>query len=146
MFVKLFCAHGTFWNVTVKGRLLLKRRDQRLRHIYKQILTCIARLSLYIVVFIQTGATPVYKASENGHTAVVDTLVEAKADLNLPNNVSTFLLLANSNPRLSCAARVIVVLVPVFVCLFVCLASLARLPWQLQLFNFYIDRLYMANQ
>ena len=38
------CAHGTFWNLMVKGRLLLKRRVQRLRHRYIGILTRIVRL------------------------------------------------------------------------------------------------------
>lgn len=35
---------------------------------------------------VRDGATPLYEASKNGHTSVVETLLSHDADANLPTN------------------------------------------------------------
>jgi hypothetical protein len=41
---------------------------------------------------VQDGCTPVYKASEDGHTETVALLLANKADINAANNVQHFII------------------------------------------------------
>ena len=52
---------------------------------------------MYIVLFIQKGATPVFMAANQGHTATVQVLAEAGADVNiLETDVSIVTLYPNT--------------------------------------------------
>jgi hypothetical protein len=55
------------------------------------VITIALRRDLIVCCTLQDGATPVCIASEQGLTDVLQLLIDAKADVNQPNNV-TFLL------------------------------------------------------
>ena len=53
-----------------------------------------------VTLFLQNGSSPVYRASQNGHTDVVDLLVQAGADIHLATTVvyiNTHSVLLSSN-------------------------------------------------
>ena len=47
-------------------------------------------LLLTLTLFVQDGATALHAACQEGHLRVAEYLINAKADLNLLTNVSTF--------------------------------------------------------
>ena len=98
------------------------------RHI-ESVLIVLHTQKIFCCCQTQDGISPVYVARQNGHTEVVDLLVQAGADIHLATiakvHVSTHTVAAvvETNVRLinpfrTCAARVTVV---VSVCLSVCL-------------------------
>ena len=70
------------------------------RHI-ESVLTVFHTLTIFCFCQTQNGVTPVYIASWNGHTEVVDILVQAGADINLATtdevHVSTHHVLFSSS-------------------------------------------------
>ena len=50
-------------------------------HMYMYMLT------MYLFTFLQDGVTPLFMASQDGHTSVVDVLLRHGADPNLPKTV-----------------------------------------------------------
>ena len=98
----------------------------------ESVLILFHTLTIFCCCQTQNGASPVYVASQNGHTEVVDLLVQAGADINLATtdevHVSIYTVYSSVatvvetnvrliNPRRACAARVTVV---GFVCVCVC--------------------------
>ena len=45
------------------------------------------QIHLLFLVYIQTGATPLYIACQQGHSDTVDTLIQNGADINQPKKV-----------------------------------------------------------
>ena len=45
-------------------------------------------LTMYLFTFLQDGVTPLFMASQDGYTSVVDVLLKHGADPNLPKTVS----------------------------------------------------------
>ena len=105
------------------------------RHI-ESVLMVLHTLTIFYFCQTQNGYSPVYVASQNGHTEVVDLLVQAGADINLAStdevHVSTHTVSSSVaavvetnvrliNPRHACAVRVTVVW-SVCVCVCVCVS------------------------
>jgi ankyrin repeat protein len=55
------------------------------------VITILLRRDLIVCCTLQNGTTPIYLASQKGHTDVLQLLIDARADVNQPNKV-TFLL------------------------------------------------------
>ena len=73
-----------------------------LRHI-KSVLIVFHSLTIFCCCQTQDGGSPVYAASENGHTEVVDLLVQAGADIHL----ATTKVLASTHTLSSSVAAVV---------------------------------------
>ncbi len=82
----------------------------------------------FLLNSIQTGATALYAAAQNGHLRVVELLIAAKAQVDIQEMVSFIII--NITPRLRMRSKVYG---SVFVCLSVCLSVyLCRLLQLLQ--------------
>ena len=71
---------------------LTKRVEQLSVYMYRFAITNAYSEQKMIVVYIltvQDGATPLFIASQHGHTDVVDVLIKAKANVNQPMKVNT---------------------------------------------------------
>ena len=56
-------------------------------------------LSLYLIV-LKDGRTPIYYAAMNGHTEIVEVLIQAKANINLQHKVTLFVSILNTRVHL----------------------------------------------
>ena len=63
------------------GALVFYQSYFTLAHIAMGMLHCILNLSISVGLCLQDGASPLYVASQEGHTDVVDILIKAGADI-----------------------------------------------------------------
>ena len=73
------------------GALVFYQSYFTLAHIAMDMLHCILNLSISVGLCLQDGASPLYVASWEGHTDVVDILIKAGADIHQATKVCVIL-------------------------------------------------------
>ena len=81
----------TVWSIIITLHILTTYRNDLMVCSVACIMftiTCYRKMSLY-TVYIQNGHTPLLWAANNGHVSTVVVLVDAGADVTIPENVSS---------------------------------------------------------